>query len=354
MTVTLTTLIKAEDLFNRLNPEEEQEHKRAEVIEDPVQKELVKGLERVLEVPYPVDHRYGKLSVGGSPIKKVYEMCLKHALADCSAGEIGNFVISLESYEDLLAKKKSSMGRIGRPNPEEKYSEQIGLYVSALINHSRDNEFNLFTRHIQGEIDNIGYLNNGKKITIEGSVGDYIGESMVDGEITVKGNVSDHLGLRMNGGKIKVNGIAKQRAGQWMRDGEIYVFGMAGAETGIEMGGGLIYIENGIWDPDGGLGSGMRGGRIHAASDIYGKRTGYFMRDGELRIDGNVHGNELCLGMKGGLICIEGDVKGTVGTYMSGGEIRVNGKYFPVSKTMTGGDIYRKGKLIVKNGEKVK
>jgi len=345
--------LRSEDLFGSLQPEEEQKYRSAEV-DDAMQKGLIRGLESVLEIPYPVFNSYayrGDIR-DWDPRKIVYGICLEHSLDGCSASDISNFVISLESYEKLLSRKKIRTGRKGIMS-QEKYSEQIGLYVSSLINNSRDNEFTLHTKHIEGKIDSIGYKNNGKKITIEGSVGNCIGEGMEDGEILVNGSVSDHVGIRMSGGSIKVRKNASQRPGQLMKNGEIYIFGITGSESGFMMNGGLLYIEKGTFFGSH-LGSGMEGGKICVASDIYDKGVGQGMSGGEIRIDGSVHGNDLGNRMKGGLICIDGNVKGAVGKNMSGGEIRVNGKYFPVAKSMSGGDIYRKGKLIVKNGEKVK
>ena len=48
---------------------------------------------------------------------------------------------------------------------------RVGFYVSALINSSDEEDFNLYTEHLNGVIYCLGMNNNGKNITIKGNAG---------------------------------------------------------------------------------------------------------------------------------------------------------------------------------------
>jgi len=173
----------------------------------------------------------------------------------------------------------------------KKYFESFtGCYLSALINGSKDKDFNIITNYLTKTIDYIGYKNT-KNIDVNGSVGRWVGFRMEGGKITINGNTGWYVGDRMKDGKITVNGNA------------------------------------GVW-------------------------VGFFMENGKITINGNA-GDRVGYEMKDGKITIKGNAGDWIGWYMEGGKIHLNGDYESLSNYINGGNIYHKGKLIVENGRKL-
>jgi len=212
--------------------------------------------------------------------------------------------IKIPEYEDdwYYIAKSSAPSKIPSNNITEfslllgeyenkKYFENFtGWYLSALINSSKEQDFKIFTNYLTKTIDDIGY-ENVKNIDVNGNVGYGVGDEMKNGEITINGNAGEGVGWDMKNGKITVNGNAGDLVGDGMKNGKIIVNGNAGEGVG--------------WN----------------------------MKDGEITVNGNA-GN-------------------WVGWYMKGGEIHLNGDYEILSKYISGGNIYHKGKLIVENGRKL-
>jgi len=125
-----------------------------------------------------------------------------------------------------------------------------GLFISALINSTRGNDFMINTQEIQfiespwWRIASLGYKNT-KRIKVVGDVGNDLGEKMLKGEIHVLGNAGDTIGNSMRGGKIIVNGNAGDEIGNLMKGGEIRVNGEMGEFDDCRISGGRI-IHKGI------------------------------------------------------------------------------------------------------------
>ena len=142
-------------------------------------------------------------------------------------------------------------------DPDFEY--KAGIFISALINKSNENEFKIVTK---GSISMsyLGYKNT-KKIVIDGDAGDMLGYKMSDqnSKITVLGNAGDSVGKEMNGGFIVVQGDAGDRIGEKMKNGSIIVIGDAGFVVGKEMENGFIRIDGSARR---GVGYEMKGGQI--------------------------------------------------------------------------------------------
>ena len=69
----------------------------------------------------------------------------------------------------------------------KKHFEKTGLFLSALINSSKDKEFTILTEHLAQRINFIGYCNK-KIVNVKGNVGNYVGLSN-KGTISVKGKI---------------------------------------------------------------------------------------------------------------------------------------------------------------------
>jgi hypothetical protein len=81
----------------------------------------------------------------------------------------------------------------------------LGIFISAMVNESRDSDFVLRTEQLDFLIDCLGYRNR-KIITITGDVGQYLGCGMEDGSITVMGRAENQFGDQMTGGEIHLEG----------------------------------------------------------------------------------------------------------------------------------------------------
>jgi hypothetical protein len=157
------------------------------------------------------------------------------------AEEVERFSILLESH---------------REEPNFRY--KAGLFLSALINSGSDEEYLIHVEELGG-IDFAGFQNR-KKITIDGDVGDCLGDFMAEGEIVVEGNASTCAATRMKGGRIIVKGDVGDNLGFRMDGGEIIVEGDADGLVGANMEDGKITVKG---NPGKSNGSDMQGGEIH-------------------------------------------------------------------------------------------
>jgi len=174
-----------------------------------------------------------------------------------------------------------------------------GLFLSALINSSNDNEFHLSTQHLKERICNLGYRNK-KKIIIDGNLGFNVGIEMKKGVILVRGDTYDGVGDKMEGGSIIICGNSSGCDG-----------------IGNNMHGGAILIKGGVYE-FGDIGNGMDGGRI----TVQGKKMGEYVDDPVEYI------------ARIGLVTC--------------GEIHIFCKYYGL-ESVKGGMVYHKGKLIYPN-----
>ena len=77
------------------------------------------------------------------------------------------------------------------------------------------------------------------------------------------------------------------------------------------------------------------------------------MQGGEFIINGNV-GDFLGDDLRSGMIVVNGQAGDFIGSSRSGGEIHLNGDYESITRECDGGNIYHKGKMIIKNGKPVR
>ena len=292
MTHNLETTLKTLDLFGKLKPE-----KRVEIIKPKVKRNetldrVVRGYEKGLE-------NYGLYQEGKLKIKipeyedDWYYIAKSSAPSEISSNNITEFSLLLGEHEN------------------KKYFRDVtGLYLSALINSSKDKDFKIITNYLSKAIHYVGYKNR-KNIDVNGNAGDWVGGGMENGKITINGNAGWGVGDEMKDGKITVNGNAEGGVGYEMKDGKITVNGNAG------------------------LG------------------VGYGMEDGEITVNGNTR-DGVGWDMKDGEITVNGNAGERVGWYMEGGKIHLNGDYEGLARYISGGNIYHKDKLIVKGGKKIR
>jgi len=168
---------------------------------------------------------------------------------------------------------------------ERFFSEKAGIFLSALISGCPDSDFVIHTMHLDEKIRFLGFHNT-KNITVAGDIG---------------GNICNY----MLGGRIIVEGNAERCAGQWMESGEIVINGMGGASLGHEMKGGKISVKGNASQY---AGSGMENGEIAIEGDA-DYNLGYGMKGGKIIVKGNATPHSVGPYMKGGEIWIEGECK---------------------------------------------
>jgi formylmethanofuran dehydrogenase subunit C len=149
---------------------------------------------------------------------------------------------------------------------EMHFSLKAGLFLSALINNCKGDDFVVHTTAFAEPVEALGYRNT-RNITVEGDVGYYVGEDMGTGTIAVKGNADGNVGWYMRGGSITVEGNANE-VGHDMIGGRIIVNGNAGDDIGNGMTGGEILINGTV----GSISEHFSAGRIfHKEKLIAGK-----------------------------------------------------------------------------------
>lgn len=199
------------DLFDELQPEEAQEIRKVDVAKTPVLEAIVKGFEKVIE-KYD-RHQDEETDLSISDLSTLYAKCFKAVPTRFWRGaytpkEIEQFSLLLVNYQDV-----------------NNFQQLAGLYLSALINRSRAKQLTIYTKQLTKPIDDLGYLNRGKQITVKGDVGISLGILMKRGEIHVYGDAGPLAGMLLEGGKIYIHGDAYSEVGAVMRNGEIHIDG---------------------------------------------------------------------------------------------------------------------------------
>ena len=101
-----------------------------------------------------------------------------------------------------------------------------GIYISALCNYAKEEEISLKLNDLKTQINLLGYrLPVGKKVVVEGNLGDFTGIGMEGGELIVEGNAKNYTGAGMKSGRIRISKNIGLHTGEWMMGGEIHVGG---------------------------------------------------------------------------------------------------------------------------------
>jgi len=228
------TVLAASERFKRFRPEIESETRKQEVKSSPILESMVQAWSRC---------RGGFFGDGSTFLQEGYDKFLGELKGlRCSAVDIGSFSMELVKYQG-----------------EDWFSEKAGIFLSALMNNSADNEFYIHTSNLTIPVEFLGFRNT-KNFTVDGNIGINLGVQMEGGAITVKGECMASIGNMMQGGTITVEGSVGDLIGVRMKGGTITVYGNAGNEIGIEMEGGAILVK-GRAGRD--IGNSMNGGEIH-------------------------------------------------------------------------------------------
>jgi len=127
----------------------------------------------------------------------------------------------------------------------------LGLYISALCNASDRAEITLNFGGQDLRLPLLGYrFPEGRRLDVEGHLGDLTGISMTGGALNVNGHVGRYLGAGMAAGSIRVEGDAGRFVGEQMVGGEIRVAGRLGG-VGKPVGGVVYHRRQCVYgDPE--------------------------------------------------------------------------------------------------------
>jgi formylmethanofuran dehydrogenase subunit C len=212
------------------------------------------------------------------------------------------------------------------------FPDKAGFFLSAAINKSPDNDFEVHTSHLDHAPNFLGMWNE-KNITIIGDGGSQCGRAMGGGIITITGNTG-LAAFELEGGKMIIEG-----------DADMIGLGMSGGSVLVK-GDHRNYFRDDPTRPMGGaLGEGMIGGVIKVLGNVYAESAGHGL-GGIIEIIGNVSADTIGQEMERGKIFISGDVNGLIGNEMYDGEIHIGGELGELGD-IKGGRIFHKGKLMV-------
>ncbi len=120
-------------------------------------------------------------------------------------------------------------------------SGPAGIYLSALCNNAKEEKIHLRLFELKRTFHFLGYrLPEGKTLTLEGEVGDFIGAGLSGGKLVIEGSTGNWAGAGMMKGELHINEHTGQNTGEWMRGGEIHVDGRIRG-VGKTVFGGRIY-----------------------------------------------------------------------------------------------------------------
>jgi hypothetical protein len=155
-----------------------------------------------------------------------------YAAAEKALAEVHFTVEDVEDFCFTLEKADSFALALAGPS---------GLYLSAMCNRVEGTEISLRLKGLKSRVHLLGYrLPAGKRLTVEGSCGDFAGAAMEGGEIVVQGSTGNWAGVGMKQGTLTVEGNAGERTGEWMEGGEVHVKGRIGSVG--QTRGGKVYL----------------------------------------------------------------------------------------------------------------
>ncbi len=184
------------DYLKDLNEQVVQEDSQLLVAENPVVEQLCGILENLIKVPR-ITVPY--ISAAEATNGLVY-----------TAEDIKDFSLQLKIFERY-----------------KEFPAWAGHFLSALINYSKEENYEVITEHLSKKLIYFGHYNE-KNVTVKGSLGFGAGTLMTKGTLLVKGNVGDQPGRNLQGGKIIIKGSAGNTVGYESYGGEIHIKGKIG------------------------------------------------------------------------------------------------------------------------------
>jgi formylmethanofuran dehydrogenase subunit C len=101
-----------------------------------------------------------------------------------------------------------------------------GLFIAAMCNQSQERDITLNLRSMTRRWPFLGYrLPRGRRLFLEGDVGDFVGALLEGGEVTVTGNAGNYAGIGMKEGRLYIGYSSGKHTGEGMRGGVLEIKG---------------------------------------------------------------------------------------------------------------------------------
>ncbi len=127
---------------------------------------------------------------------------------------------TVEDVEDMCIELDGATGMmapLGAPS---------GLFIAAMCNHAQEREMTLNLRSLMRRWPFLGYrLPRGRRLHLEGDVGDFVGALLEGGEVSVTGNAGNYTGIGMRSGQLHIGYSCGKHTGEGMRGGILRVQG---------------------------------------------------------------------------------------------------------------------------------
>lgn len=122
-------------------------------------------------------------------------------------------------------------------------SGPMGLYISALINGSKERHFELNLHNHPRKLHFLGFrLEEGKHLSVHGDLGHFTGAGLLGGYLNISGSTGSWCGADMTSGRIRITGDALLKTGEQMKGGQIQVNGRI-REIAKHRSGGEIHSD---------------------------------------------------------------------------------------------------------------
>lgn len=127
---------------------------------------------------------------------------------------------TVEDVEDMcieLDGTAAPLASLGAPS---------GLFIAAMCNQSQERDITLNLRSMTRRWPFLGYrLPRGRRLFLEGDVGDFVGALLEGGEVTVTGNAGNYAGIGMKEGHLHIGYSSGRHTGEGMRGGVLEIKG---------------------------------------------------------------------------------------------------------------------------------
>lgn len=138
---------------------------------------------------------------------------------------------SVEDLEDVCLELDTNEGAttpMGAPS---------GLFIAALCNQVPAHDIALNLRLFRHRWPFLGYrLPRGRRLHLDGDVGDFVGALLEGGEVVVTGNAGNYAGVGMKTGTVQIGYSTGKHTAEGMRGGTLRVGGRIAALGRVQQG----------------------------------------------------------------------------------------------------------------------
>lgn len=150
---------------------------------------------------------------------------------------------AVEDVEDMCMELDGTVG------PLASLGAPSGLFIAAMCNHAQERDITLNLRSMTRRWPFLGYrLPRGRRLFLDGDVGDFVGALLEGGEVTVNGNAGNYAGIGMKDGYLHISYSSGKHTGEGMRGGVLQIKGRI-TELGKVKDGAVFEGEQQVFPP---------------------------------------------------------------------------------------------------------